>query len=184
MGCGLCPEETQCPFGAHRPGLWQGRLHQVCVRSQAAHMTAPWGPGLSRGVLSLLTPLPPPGSRTVASTRPSSLRGVSTPTRTTWMGSSSPSSRSSPTPSRRHGKVTQCWSSTELSGPALAGCLPCRSHTGSSHSALLSFQMKGLLWKRQLHLLSQILSSRGLHQKRRNVRDQKLKKSGSCPNLL
>lgn len=72
---------------------------------KAAHAAAPWWPGLSRGVLSLLTPLPPPGSRTVASTHPSRLHGVSTPTRTIWMGSSLPSSRSSPMPSHRHRKV-------------------------------------------------------------------------------
>lgn len=72
---------------------------------KAAHVAAPWWPGLSRGVLSLLTPLPPPGSRTVASTHPSSLHGVSTLTRTIWMGSSLPSSRSSPMPSHRHRKV-------------------------------------------------------------------------------
>lgn len=132
MGCGLCPEETQRPFGGHRPGLWQGRLHQVRARSQAAHVTAPWWPGLSRGVVSLLPPLPPAGSRTVASTRPSSLRGVSTPTRTIWMGSSLPSSRNSPMPSRRHRKVTWCWSSAELAGPALAGCFPPQKPRGFS----------------------------------------------------
>lgn len=31
----------------------------MCAGSQAARVTAPWWPGLSRGVLSLLTPLPP-----------------------------------------------------------------------------------------------------------------------------
>lgn len=182
MGCGLCPEETQRPFGGHRPGLRQGRLHQVRARSQAAHVTAPWWPGLSRGVVSLLPPLPPAGSRTVASTRPSSLRGVSTPTRTIWMGSSLPSSRNSPMPSRRHRKVKWCWSSAELAGPALAGCFPRRSHAGS-HSAFLLFQMKNLLQKQQLRLLSRILS-RSLRQKRRNLRDQTLTKSRSCHSLL
>lgn len=106
MGCGLCPEETQRSFGGHRPGLRQGRLHQVCARSQAAQVTVPWWPGLSRGVLSLLTAFLPPGSRTVASTPPSSLHGVSIPTRTIWMGSSLPSSRNSLMPSPRPRKVT------------------------------------------------------------------------------
>lgn len=39
MGGGLCPEETQCPFGGHRTGLWQGRFHQVRASSQAAQVT-------------------------------------------------------------------------------------------------------------------------------------------------
>lgn len=97
----------------------------------------PESPGFTRGFLSFLIPFPPPGSRTGVSTPPSSIHGVSIPTHTTWMGSSLPNSRSSLTPFPRHKKVTWYWSSAELPGPALTGCLPHRNHVGSSCSTSL-----------------------------------------------
>lgn len=153
-----------------------------CVPGHKLHRwTVPW-PGLSRGILSLS----PPGSRTVVSTPPSSLRGVSIPTRTIWMGSSLPSSRNSLMPSPRHRKVTWYWSSAELPGPPFTGCFPCSSSLSHEfflqHLSLL-FQMKNLLWKQQVRPLSLILSQ-SLSQKRRNLRDQKLIKNRSHHSLL
>lgn len=89
MGCGLCPEETQCSFGGHRTGLRQGRLHQVCARSQVAQVALFVAARVSAE--AFFTPLPLPGSRTVVSILLLSLHGVFIPTRIIWMGSSLPS---------------------------------------------------------------------------------------------